>query len=226
MIRALIFDFDGLIVDTESPALKSWQEIFREYGYELSLDRWALNVGRGESLDVVGDLQQLVGRALDAEVLTAQRRTRHIQMVEAQPILPGVVERIEEAHAMGLRLAVASSSTRQWVAGHLERCGLIQHFDAIRTPTDPDVRVGKPDPAVYLAALRSLGVAASEAIALEDSPRGVEAAKRAGIFTVAIPNDVTRRMGPTSAHLTLESLADMTLQELVQAAERVGRMSS
>ena len=226
MIRALIFDFDGLIVDTESPALQSWQEIFREYGYELSLDRWALNVGRGESLDVVGDLQQLVGRTLDAEALTARRRARHIQMIEAQPILPGVVERIAEAHAMGLRLAVASSSPRQWVAGHLERCGLIQHFDAIRTPTDPDVGVGKPDPAVYLAALRSLEVEAGEAIALEDSPRGVEAAIQAGIFTVAIPNDVTRRMGPNGADLTLESLADMTLQELVQAAERVGRTSS
>ena len=226
MIRALIFDFDGLIVDTESPALQSWQEIFREYGYELSLDRWVLNVGRGESLDVVGDLQQLVGRTLDAEALTARRRARHIQMVEAQPILPGVVERIAEAHAMGLRLAVASSSPRQWVAGHLERCGLIQHFDAIRTRTDPDVGVGKPDPAVYLAALRSLRVEAGEAIALEDSPRGVEAAMHAGIFTVAIPNDVTRRMGPNGADLTLESLADMTLQELVQAAERVGRTSS
>ena len=222
MIRALIFDFDGLIVDTESPALQSWQEIFTEYGYELSLDRWALNVGRGESLDVVGDLRQLVGRTLDAEALTVQRRARHIQMVEAQPILPGEIERIAEAHAMGLRLAVASSSPRQWVAGHMERCGLIHHFDAIRTRTDPDVGVGKPDPAVYLAALRSMGVEAGEAIALEDSPRGVEAATTAGIFTVAIPNNITRRMGPTGAHLTLESLADMTLQELVQAAERVG----
>ena len=219
MIRALIFDFDGLIVDTESPALESWQEIFREYGQELSLDRWALNVGRSESLDVVGDLQQLVGRTLDAEALKAQRRARHIQMIEALPILPGVVERIEEAHAMGLRLAVATSSSRQWVEGHLKRLGLIQHFDAIRTRTDPDVGIGKPDPAVYLAALRSLGIEASEAIALEDSPRGVEAALNAGIFTVVIPNDVTRRMGPTSAHLTLESLADMTLEQLVSDAE-------
>ena len=85
---------------------------------------------------------------------------------------------------------------------------------------------GKPDPAVYLAALRSLEVEAGEAIALEDSPRGVEAAIQAGIFTVAIPNNVTRRMGPNGADLVLESLADMTLQELVQAAERVGRTSS
>ena len=219
MIRALIFDFDGLIVDTESPALESWQEIFREYGQELSLDRWALNVGRGESLDVVGDLQQLVGRTLDTEALKAQRRARHIQMVEAQPILPGIVERIEEAHAMGLRLAVASISSRQWVVGHLERRGLLQHFHTVRCRNDADVGIGKPDPAVYLAALRSLGVAAGEAIALEDSPRGVEAAMHAGIFTVAIPNDVTRRMGPTSAHLTLDSLADMTLEQLVSDAE-------
>ena len=223
MIRALIFDFDGLIVDTESPALESWQEIFREYGHELSLDRWALNVGRGESLDVVGDLQQLVGRTLDAGALKAQRRARHIQMVEAQPILPGVAERIAEAHAMGLRLAVASSSSRQWVAGHLQRRGLLQHFHTVRCRNDADVGIGKPDPAVYFAALRSMGVEAREAIALEDSPRGAEAAKRAGIFTVAIPNDVTRRMGPTGADLTLESLEDMTLEELVQAAERVGR---
>ena len=219
MIRALIFDFDGLIVDTESPALESWQEVFREYGQELSLDRWALNVGRSESLDVVGDLQQLVGRTLDAKALNARRRARHIRMIEALPILPGVVERIEEAHAMGLRLAVATSSSRQWVEGHLKRLGLIQRFDAIRTRTDPDVGIGKPDPAVYHAALRSLGVEAGEAIALEDSPRGVEAAIQAGIFTVVIPNVVTRRMGPTSAHLTLDSMADMTLEQIVRDAE-------
>ena len=220
MIRALIFDFDGLIVDTESPALQSWQEIFTEYGHELSLDRWALNVGRSESLDVVGDLQQLVGRTLDADALNARRRARHIQMIEALPILPGVVERIEEAHAMGLRLAVATSSSRQWVERHLKRLGLFQHFDVIRTRTDPDVGIGKPDPAVYLAALRSLPVEAGEAIALEDSPRGVEAAIQAGIFTVAIPNDVTRRMGVHGANLMLESLADMTLEQLVSVAER------
>ena len=94
-----------------------------------------------------------------------------------------------------------------------------QHFHTVRCRNDADVGIGKPDPAVYLAALRSLGVEAREAIALEDSPRGVEAAKRAGIFTVAIPNNVTRRMGPTGADLTLESLADMTLEQLVSDAE-------
>lgn len=220
MIRALIFDFDGLIVDTETPALRSWQEIFREYGQELTLDWWAQFVGRGESGGTAERLEQLVGRPLDPEALRAHRRARHVEMVEAQPILPGVEDRIAEAREMGIRLAVASSSPRRWVAGHLERLGLLRHFKAVRCRDDADVGALKPDPAVYLAAMRDLDVAAHEAIALEDSPRGVEAARRAGVFTVAVPNAVTRRMGDAGADLTLNSMADMTLAEMIQAAEQ------
>ena len=220
MIRAVIFDFDGLIVETETPALVSWQEIFREYGQELTPERWEENVGRGERIDIVGLLEQISGRSLDAEALTARRRARHVEMVEAQPILPGVEQCITDARSMGLRMAVASSSSRRWVAGHLERIGLIDHFDAVRCRDDADVGVGKPDPAVYLAALRALDVGAREAIAFEDSPRGVQAARNAGIFTVAVPNDVTRPMGDAGADLTLDSLADMTLAEIIRIAEQ------
>ena len=219
MIRAVIFDFDGLIVDTETPALQSWQEIFSEYGQELTMDWWAQFVGRGESGGTTEHLERLVGHALDADDLRAQRRAIHVDMVEAQPILPGVEDRIAEAKALGLKLGVASSSPRAWVGGHLERLGLIHNFHAVRCRDDADVLVGKPDPAVYLAAMRDLGVAADEVIALEDSPRGVEAARNAGAFTVAVPNDVTRRMGNAGAHLTLNSMADMTQEQMIQAAE-------
>ena len=219
MIRAVIFDFDGLIVDTESAELQSWQEVFREYGQELSLDRWALNVGRAEGIDIADDLRQLVGPALDAEALTVRRRARNFELAEAKPVLPGVRERIAEAHAMGVKLGVASSSHRDWVEGHLARLGLVADFHTIRCRNHPDVGVGKPDPTVYVAALRALGVSADEAIALEDSSNGVLSATSAGIFTVAIPNDVTRRMGVHGANLTLESLADMTLEEIVRDAE-------
>ncbi len=222
MIRALIFDFDGLIVDTESPALQSWQEIFSEYGQELTMDWWAQFVGRGESGSTTGYLEQLVGRPLDAEDLRARRRAIHVEMVEAQPILPGIEDRIAEAVERGLRPGVASSSPRAWVTGHLERIGLLHHFHAVRCRDDADVGTLKPDPTVYLAALRALDVEAAEAIAFEDSPRGVEAATRAGVFTVAIPNDVTRRMGDAGANLTLHSLADMTLDDLMRAAEARG----
>lgn len=219
MIRAVIFDFDGLIVDTETQALQSWQEIFSEYGQELTMDWWAQYVGRGESGDTAGYLEQLMGRPLDADGLRARRRVRHVEMVEAQPILPGVQERIAEARALGLKLGVASSSPRAWVGGHLERLGLIHNFHAVRCRDDDDVGVGKPDPAVYLAAMRDLNIAPDEAIALEDSPRGAEAARRAGVFTVAIPNGITRLMGDAGADITLGSLADITLAEIVRIAE-------
>ena len=220
MIRALIFDFDGLIVNTESPAFQSWQETYAAYGQELHFEQWVLSVGTYGQSERVAELQRLVGYALDTGAIEAQRNARHLPLVEAQPILPGVVDRIADAQRLGLKLGLASSSPRDWVEGHLARRGLLHHFDALCTRDDPDVGVAKPDPAVYLAALRALGVAAHEAIALEDSPNGVQAATRAGIFTVAIPNDVTRRMGDACSDLKLDSLADMTLEQMIQAAEQ------
>ena len=219
MIRAVIFDFDGLIIDTESSILQSMQEAYRAHGHELSFDLWAGNVGRGETFDAVAHLQQLVGDALDKDATRAQARARHLSLIEAAAVRPGVEDRIAEAHALGLKLAVATSSSRKWVEGHLTRRGLLPRFDVIRSYDDPGVGVRKPDPAVYNAALRALGIAAEEAIALEDSSNGVLSATSAGIFTVAIPNDVTRRMGVNGANLMLESLADMTLEEIVRDAE-------
>ena len=120
---------------------------------------------------------------------------------------------------MDMRLGVASSSRRGWVEGHLTRLGLIADFNAVRCRDHPDVGVGKPDPTVYMAVLRALGVAADEAIALEDSSSGVQAATAAGIFTIAIPNDITRRVGVHGADLSLDSLEDMTLGQIVGIAE-------
>jgi HAD superfamily hydrolase (TIGR01509 family) len=114
-----------------------------------------------------------------------------------------------------MRLAVASSSPRSWVGGHLERLGIIDHFDHLRCADD--VRQVKPDPELYLAALAALGVAAHEAIALEDSPNGVLAAKRAGLFCVAVPNSLTRQMPLDHADRLVDSLADLPLQDLVDS---------
>ena len=220
MIRAVIFDFDGLIVDTETPILQAWTEVFHEFGCELPLDEWLAAVGGSYVHDPMDRLEECVGRPLDRDAIDVRRRARQLVLVESQPILPGVEARIAEASAMGLKLAVASSSSRGWVAGHLERLGLIHHFAAIRARTDPDVGVRKPDPTVYLAALRALGVSASESIAIEDSAPGVQAATTAGIFTVAVPNDITRRLGVPGADLTLDSLAGVTLVQIIESAAR------
>ena len=215
MIKAIIFDFDGLIIDTESPILQSWQEVYRARGYELSLDLWSANVGTEDSFDPVAHLERILGQSVDAGEIRSVRKPRETALIEAEPILPGVEAYIADAKRLGLRLAVASNSSRDWVTGHLERLGLLGHFDVVRCWNDPDAGGRKPDPAVYHATLNALDVAADQAIALEDSPNGILSATRAGIFTVAVPNALTRLLGVDGADMELESLAHLPLEELL-----------
>ena len=140
------------------------------------------------------------------------------ESIDAQAILPGVREYVDEARRLGLRLGVASSSSRRWVEGHLQRLGLRDRFDVIRCADDvPRV---KPDPALYRAVLDATGVRPEDAMALEDSPNGVLAAKRAGLTCVAVPNALTARLDLSHADLSLTSLADLPLAELLSRIRR------
>jgi len=219
MIQAVIFDFDGLILDTEAPEFQVWQEIYQAYGCELPLTVWANAIGT--SLDVFDahkHLEALLGQALDRESIQAIRRQRCAELLRTQPILPGVQAYIADAKRLGLRLGVASSSSREWVVGHLTRLDLSTYFDCIKCSNDvPRV---KPDPALYRAVLDSLGLQAEQAVALEDSPNGIAAAKAAGLFCVAVPNPLTRQLSLTQADLHLNSLADLPLEQLLAAVQR------
>jgi HAD superfamily hydrolase (TIGR01509 family) len=217
MIHALISDFDGLILDTEGPILRSWQEVYCSFGFELPLDLWATIVGTYEAdFDPYRHLEHLHGRPVDWEAIEPRRRARETELILSQPLLPGVAQYLIEAQTMSLKLGLASSSTRDWVAGHLGRLGLLNSFDVIRCKED--VERTKPDPALFLAALRALGLQPGQAIVLEDSLNGILAAKRAGIFAVAVPNPLTRHMDLSAADLLLESLAAMPLEALLRAA--------
>jgi len=220
MIRGLIFDFDGLILDTEGPVYQSWVELYQEYGAELPFEVWATIIGTSdlEHFDPFTRLEDEIGRKLDRETLAPRRHDREIELDHAQPILPGVVETIAEAKEIGLKLGIASSSDRKWVVGHLTRLGLVQHFDVIHT--SDDVQRTKPDPELFVLALKSLGLKPSEAIVFEDSPNGVTAAQKAGVFAVVIPNPLTRRLNLDHADLRLDSLADMSLDEIISKADK------
>jgi HAD superfamily hydrolase (TIGR01509 family) len=214
VIRAVIFDFDGLILDTEEPVYRSWLEVYEAHGEELPFERWVQIVGSTTtSFHPQHHLEERLGRTLPKEVLD-RRIGRRTEMVLAQKLLPGVVEHLEAAKSMGLKLGVASSSTRDWVRGHLARLGILDSFDCLRCRDD--VANAKPDPDLYIAVLDCLGVLASESIAVEDSPNGVMAAKRAGLRCVAIPNSITARLDLGQADVLLGSLADITLADLLR----------
>jgi len=214
MIRAIVFDFDGLILDTEEPVYRSWLEVYEAHGEELPFERWVQIVGSTTTgFHPQHHLEERLGRSLPKEVLD-RRIGRRTELVLAQKLLPGVVRHIDQAKALGLKLGVASSSTAEWVRGHLTRLGILDRFDCLRCRDD--VANAKPEPDLYIAVLDCLGVSASEAIAIEDSPNGVMAAKRAGLRCVAIPNSITAKLDLSGADVLLSSLAEITLADLLK----------
>jgi HAD superfamily hydrolase (TIGR01509 family) len=214
MIRAIVFDFDGLILDTEEPVYRSWLEVYEAHGEELPFERWVQIVGSTTTgFHPQHHLEERLGRSLPKEVLD-RRIGRRTELVLAQKLLPGVVWHIDQAKALGLKLGVASSSTAEWVRGHLTRLGILDRFDCLRCRDD--VANAKPEPDLYIAVLDCLGVSASEAIAIEDSPNGVMAAKRAGLRCVAIPNSITAKLDLSGADVLLSSLAEITLADLLK----------
>jgi HAD superfamily hydrolase (TIGR01509 family) len=219
MIQALIFDFDGLILDTEMSALQSWAEIYKEYNCEIPMAKWMSIIGGTAGLfDPLDYLEQQIGRPVEREALLTRRRLRHEATTSALSALPGVEDYLSDARRLGLKIGLASSSSRRWVQGHLTRLGLMKYFDCLRCADD--VAHKKPDPELYLAALQGLGVEAGQAVALEDSPNGVTAAQRAGIFCVAIPNALTGQLPLDHADLHLTSLAEMPLERLLARVEQ------
>jgi HAD superfamily hydrolase (TIGR01509 family) len=213
-LRAIIFDFDGLILDTETPDLVAWQEIFAEHGFELDHAFWCQFVGRhGGMLDVVAHLEGLVGTVVDSEIILSHRRTRCMEMIHSLGPRPGVESWLRQAQAASILCGVASSSSLMWVEGHLERLGLRHHFSGLRC-RDHVART-KPEPDVYLAAVECLRVPADDAMAIEDSPHGVAAAKAAGLWCLAVPNEVTRPLDFSLADTVVDSLEDISIRDVL-----------
>jgi HAD superfamily hydrolase (TIGR01509 family) len=220
VIEALLFDFDGLLVDSESVAFQTWQEAYREHGAELAVERWAAAIGTIGGFDPLEHLEESLGRAIDREAVERAQREREHALAVVQPFRPGVVEYLAEARARGIRVAIVSSSSNAWIAGHLERLDTADGWACI-VCANGDAARAKPRPTLYLEALDNLGVAPEAAIAFEDSPNGVAAARAAGIFCVAVPNSVTAQLDLSAADLLVESLEAISLRELLRVvAER------
>ncbi|WP_326944052.1 HAD family hydrolase [Amycolatopsis sp. NBC_01307] len=210
--RALVFDFDGTLADTESAVLASWQETFRDHGVELPLEAWYAVIGTQHTTDAMFGLLAERVPGVDTEALRPVTRARVLKLLETLGPRDGVLGYLDSARDHGLKLAVASSSSGGWVLPHLERLGIAGYFDAVCTG---DRHAAKPRPDLYLAALDALGARAGDAIAFEDTPHGVTSAKAAGLTCVAVPNAITESLDFGAADVVLPSFTAKPLEALL-----------
>jgi HAD superfamily hydrolase (TIGR01509 family) len=212
-LQALIFDFDGLIVDTEKPGFDSWNELYADFGKKLTLDDWRGATGYVGGFDPGVHLEGLLGRKLDWENLVPRRDARNWELTLTQGVLPGIRELMLAAVNAGLPIGVASNSGFGWVNDGLERLGLRDLVGAI--VTRDMVLNPKPAPDVYLKAAETLQVSPTCSIALEDSEPGCRAAKAAGMQAVVIPNQFSERQDLSVADLIVPSAKALSLERLV-----------
>jgi HAD superfamily hydrolase (TIGR01509 family) len=211
-LAAIVFDFDGLIVDTENPGFISWQEIYREFGAVLSIDDWRHATGYVGGFDPGIHLEQILGRSLDWSQLMPRRDARNWELTLQARVLPGIEPLLRSAKERQLRIGVASNSENGWVEDGLRRLGLREYVDAVVTR---DMVVNpKPAPDIYLKTVQTLQVEPSHAVALEDSEPGCRAAKNAGLKAVAIPNRFSERQDLKVADLIVKSATELDVNRL------------
>jgi HAD superfamily hydrolase (TIGR01509 family) len=216
-IRALVFDFDGLICDTETSSFSTAKAIYEEHGVDLTLEQWQDRIGT-HARPWYADLEAVVGPLSDRETVLERRRLAHHEQVRAEAAMPGVEAFVAAASDAGLDLAVASSSSVGWVTEHLDRLGLLDRFSVLSCANDEVP--AKPDPGVYRLAVDRLGVAPHEAAAFEDSPNGIAAARAAGLRCIAVPNWMTEDLDLSAADAVVGSFADLAVDRLDELLDR------
>jgi len=214
VIEAFVFDFDGLIIDTEWCEYTSIAEQFERFGLSYEVAHFQQFVGTAWPTGWVDEIEGSSGQTVDREALIVQRRARRDELLARFDVMPGVHALISLARAQGFGLAVASSSTREWVEGHLERLGLRTHFDAVLTRND--VAQAKPAPDLFVAAAATLGVDNRGCVAFEDSHNGSRAAKAADMTCVVAPNRITEVQDFSHVDLVVPDLTHVELVRLCQ----------
>ena len=224
LVAAIILDFDGLILDTETPIFEAWREAYRGRGHVLSMDDWQHSLGTNGGFDPLARLVELAGEGLDGEAVEREVQEANRRACEAQSLLPGVEALLLEAERLGLRRAVASSSSRAWVEGWLTRHG-IRGLVEVVCARDDVARV-KPAPDLFLLAAERLALPPAACLVFEDSPNGMRAARAAGMRCVAVPNGLTRQLRLPDPDLVVGSLAERPLGAILEELCASPRSSS
>ena len=213
-VAAVIFDFDGIVLDSETPEYESHRRIYERCGVPLTVDEWCGVIGtwsEGHDEQWFARLCERSANAPAREAYFAERRRIFDDIVPPDP-MRGIRELLAQLRAAGIPTAIASSAPARWVVGAVERIGIRPLFDAV--VTGDQVAHRKPAPDVYLEAARRLGVDPARAIAIEDSGPGVAAALAAGMKAIAIPHWLTEHHDLSGADLTVAHAGLLTLDRL------------
>ena len=212
MLKALIIDFDGTMIDSESLWHKAYDMWLKEHhGHEFPLELFIRNAG-SDGREVFAELERRIGHSVQWKEMqdwSCQQVHRWADMLDP---MPGVVEMIRTAKERGLKISTGTSSRAFRVIAQLERLELMQYFDALSTVDL--VEHAKPHPDIFLKAAELLGVEPQECLVIEDSANGVLAATRAGMRCLIVPNDITRSMDFSGAYGVLPSLEAVDLDEI------------
>lgn len=214
-LQAVVFDFDGLVIDSELVIYEMAAGAFAAHGHELTMEAWAAGVGvSGEEADAwwpaICEAAGAEGFALEDFEAAYRAQARDL---DAIPLMPGVTELLKALHYEGVPCGVASSSNREWLVRHTTRFGLTSYFQTL-VGADVVGGRGKPAPAVYLRALEDLGADPARSVALEDSAHGAAAAKAAGMAVVAVPSELTRHNDFSHVDLVVSTLLDVDVELL------------
>lgn len=218
MIKGVIFDFDGLIIDTESVWFDSFKEVLLEmHTVELDLVRYSACIGTGN--DVLFELfNSIIGKQVNGEEIQRYALQKFREKMHTPILREGVKEYLEDAKHNNLTIGLASSSSRNWVCDYLEQLNILNYFNVINTKDD--VMNVKPDPELYLKTLRECNLLSSEAIAFEDSVNGLTAAKQACIRCVIVPNPVTQNLPFEDYDFRLETMKQERIIEVINKVSK------
>lgn len=220
---ALVFDFDGTLVDTETAEYESVRLVWADHGHHYELTRWTPWVGGAVPVPWLDELEAVLGEPIDRENLHRQSRAYNRELLSLVQPRPGVARLLAEADEAGIPLAIASNAPYDWVEGHLSRLGLLHFFEPHGAVVTVDrVRRPKPHPEAYLTAVARLGATPATSVAFEDSATGLAAARAAGLYTVAVAGPMSTGHDLDGADHRPASLAEVSLDQLAAGLARRG----
>jgi HAD superfamily hydrolase (TIGR01509 family) len=214
---AIVFDFDGTMVDTETAVYEAVRRTYAEYGLDLAPDAWMQAAGTMWGADWVDELVAATGGVADKHEARRRNRAHATELSDLTELRPGLRELLDDARAHGIPMAIASNSASDWIEYHLERLGLTDHFAALATIDR--VERGKPFPDPFLKACHELDAPPTSSVAFEDSEAGTQSAAAAGLFVIAAPGPMTLGHDLRAAHLVIDGFEGFTLLDVARASD-------